>query len=100
MYVSAYNWNPYIRYCVAWKSLYPLLRTVETPVSVTGYDGNPYIRYCVQSKYRDPLLRIMEIPISATAYSGNPKPEPRILKLETPEAQNPKPKAQNPKSES
>ena len=37
------------RYCVQWKSLYALLRTMET-----AYNGNPYMRYCVQWKITSP----------------------------------------------
>ena len=35
--VTAFNGNPYIRYCVQWKSLYPLLHTTEIPTSITAY---------------------------------------------------------------
>ena len=55
--VTAYNRNPNMRYCVEWKSLYALLRTVEISISVTAYNGNPYMRYCVQRKSLYPLLR-------------------------------------------
>ena len=74
MSVTTYNGNPYIPYCVQWKSLYPLLCKMEIHLSVTAYDGNPYIRYCVQwtsYKFLYPLLRTMGIPISVTAYNGN-----------------------------
>ena len=51
---TAYNGNPSIRYCVRKKSLYPLLRPKENPISVTaaGAQENP------QSE-------------SVTAYNGN-----------------------------
>ena len=42
------------RYCVQWKSLYALLRTMEIPICVTAYNGNPYMRYCVQWKIISP----------------------------------------------
>ena len=38
--VPAYKGNPFIRYCVQWKSLYPLLRTMEVPIRFTAYNGN------------------------------------------------------------
>ena len=31
--VTAYNGNPYIRYCVQWKALHTLLRRMDIPIS-------------------------------------------------------------------
>ena len=35
--VTAYKENLYIRCCIQWKSRYPLLHTMEIPISVTAY---------------------------------------------------------------
>ena len=53
----SHNGTIAFRYCVQWKSLYPLLRTMEISISVTAYNRHPYIRYSVQRKSLYPLLR-------------------------------------------
>ena len=57
--ITAYNGNPYMRYCVPLKSLNALLR---------NYYYNPYMRDCVQLKSLNALLRTTEIPICVTPY--------------------------------
>ena len=71
-----------MRYCVQWKSLYALLRTMDIPTRVTACNGNPYcvtayngnlyMSYCVQWKSVHALLRTMDIPTCVTACNGNP----------------------------
>ena len=55
-----------------WKSLDPLLRTLEIPICVIAYNGHLYTRYCVQWKALYPSLRTIEIPVCVTTYTGNP----------------------------
>ena len=75
--VIAYNWIPYMRYCVRLKSLYPLLRTIGLlmNIHIPKIPGSPAaaakianqilrMRFCLSLKFLYPLLRTMEIPIS------------------------------------
>ena len=64
LYPYCVQWKSFYLYCVQWKSLYPVLRAMEIPIRIAYND--------VQWKSLYPLLRTIEIPISVSSYNGNP----------------------------